>query len=608
MNKVRVIFQPEGKKIYVSYGVTIATAVHEGNINMDFPCGAVGKCGKCKVEVEGNVSPVDYIENEHLSKEEIAKGIRLACRTRILGNVTISIPGSSRLQTQKILDSGIATDVCLKTAVKKIVFKFNDINDLKEKIIKLNLKLSIKLESFKEIIEKSKDSITGVIIDNKLVSLEKGNTSNELYGMAFDIGTTTVVGSLVDLNTGLIKSVSADMNSQVVYGDDVISRLNFCIQNKNGLNDLNKKVIDVINKIITETCEDADIMPDKIYDVIFAGNTTMEHLLLKVEPSSLAVYPFKPKLNQCITKVKPKELNINVNPNAIISVFPIIGGWVGGDTVGVILATGIHKSKEIKLAIDIGTNGEVVLGNRERLLCASCAAGPAFEGAHIKYGMRASKGAIEKIDIINGEIFYRTIGDALPKGFCGSGLIDAMASLVENNIVDETGRIRSPDELEGILPKELISRIKVYENGNEFVFVKCKDKEITLNQRDIREIQLAKGAMLAGITILMKELKVSVEDIKEVLVAGAFGNYIRAEKALRIGLIPQTSLEKIIFCGNAAEEGARKALLSIDSRIEAEEIAKNVEYIDLSSSPYFQDVFANSMMFNKWERVPFLNA
>ncbi|MFH1824166.1 MAG: ASKHA domain-containing protein [Candidatus Firestonebacteria bacterium] len=608
MSKIKVIFQPEGKKIHIHQNITIAAAIHEANINLDFPCGAVGKCGKCKVEIEGNVSPVDYIEQELLSKEEMAKGIRLACRTKILGNVVISIPGSSRLQTQKILDSGMATQVCLKPAVKKTIFSFENVHSLKEKIRKSNLKLSIKLESFKDVIKKSKGFITAIIMNEELVSLESKDTTGELYGMAFDIGTTTVVGTLVELNTGLIKGVSADMNPQVVYGDDVISRLDFCIQNKNGLKNLNNKIIHIINKIITEACEEADIMPDKIYDVVFAGNTTMEHLLLKVEPSSLAVYPFTPKLGQSIIRIKPKQLNININPEGLVNVFPIIGGWVGGDTVGVILATDLHKSKDIKLAIDIGTNGEVVLGNSKKLLCASCAAGPAFEGAHIKHGMRASNGAIERIDIINGQISYKTIGDTLPRGFCGSGLIDAMASLVENNIVDVTGRIKSPDELKDILPQELRSRIRVHENGNEFVFVEDDDKKITLNQKDIREIQLAKGAMLAGITILMKELGIGANEIKEVLIAGAFGNYIRAEKALAIGLIPQISLEKIIFCGNAAEEGARKALVSVDSRKEAEEIAKNVKYVDLSSSPCFQDIFADSMMFPKIEKhkeIPF---
>ena len=476
MKKFKVVFQPEGKKVSALPGITIAALAAENGVRLEVPCGAVGKCGKCRVEVskgEGVVPP-DAEETALLSKEELAKGIRLACRTKISGDAVISIPRTSRLQTQKILDIGIQTEVKLAPAVKKIFFK------------------ELPKGSSNELLNN-----TGVYstVDNELLTVEKGDTTSILYGMAFDVGTTTVVGTLVDLKTGIVAATAADMNPQVVYGDDVISRLNFCIENKNGLAELNKKVVDVINKLIREACEEAGIMLESIYDIILCGNTTMEHLLLKTDPKPLATYPFVSTLNQSMNKKRVPEAGININQKSYVRVFPVIGGWVGGDTLGVILATNLYKTAHMKLAIDIGTNGEVVLGNKDRLVAASCAAGPAFEGAHIRSGMRASKGAIEKIDLIDDKIICQTIENASPVGFCGSGLIDAMALLVENGIVEDTGRIKDKSELPANLPAEIKEKLIEHENGNEFVFTGT----ISLNQKDVREIQLAKGAMLAGI-------------------------------------------------------------------------------------------------------------
>ena len=467
------------------------------------------------------------------AKEELEKGIRLACRTKITGNTVISIPRSSRLQTQKILDVGIQTEVKLVPAVKKIFYKESPGES----------DLPVKFSG--NIGELANSTMVFSTADSELLTIEHGDTTAILYGMAFDVGTTTVVGTLVDLKTGTVKATAADMNPQVVYGDDVISRLNFCLENKNGLAELNKKVVDVINKLIKEACKEAKTTPDNIYDIILCGNTTMEHLLLKTDPKPLATYPFISTLTQSMNKRKASEIGVNINKKSYVRIFPVIGGWVGGDTLGVILATNLYKTTHMKLAIDIGTNGEVVLGNKDRLVAASCAAGPAFEGAHIRSGMRASKGAIEKIDLLDGRIICQTIGDAAPVGFCGSGLIDAMALLVENGIVEDTGRIKDKSELPAELPAEIKEKLVEHENGNEFMFT----GSISLNQKDVREIQLAKGAMLAGIKILMNELGIKADDIVEILLAGAFGNYIRAEKALAIGLIPQVALKKIIFCG-----------------------------------------------------------
>ncbi len=589
MKTIKVIFQPEGKTVHTHAGITIAALAAQNGIKIDVPCGAVGKCGKCKVTVlDGRgVSPVDHEELDLLSGEELKNFVRLSCRARITGEAVISVPRSSRLQTQKILDVGIQTRTGIEPAVKKQYFKEPPEN------LKFSFKHAEKIEKFR--------NVTAVIdvLANELITLEAGDTTGVLFGMAFDAGTTTVVGTLVDLKTGLVVATAADMNAQVVYGDDVISRLNFCIENKNGLLELNDKIIGVMNRLLFEVCKEAKITPGNIYDAVICGNTTMEHFLLKVDARPLGIYPFVSSLGRSFNLVTAGTFGFKIGPGVKLTVFPVIGGWVGGDTLGVILATSIYKTAHIKLAIDIGTNGEVVLGNKDRLVAASCAAGPAFEGAHIRSGMRASRGAIEKIDLLDGKIVFKTIEDSAPAGFCGSGLIDAMALLVEQGIVDETGRIKDPEELPAGLPAEIKAGIVKHGNGNEFIFVRQNGAagNISLTQKDVREIQLAKGAMLAGIIILMKELKVEVSDIKEVLIAGAFGNYIRADKALAIGLIPPVELKRIIFCGNAAEEGARKALVSLEMRKDVEKIAKAAKYVDLSSSPVFQDVFAEAMMF-----------
>jgi len=600
MAKIKVKFQPDGKTISVPSGITVAAAALEAGIYIDIPCGAVGKCGKCRVEISSGAGEPDHIEKEKISSEDLARGIRLGCRSKLTANAVVSVPRTSKLQTQKILEVGVQTQAYLKPCVMKyaVLPGSTPPEGFPVKALKSALAANSAQDS-DALAAKYNGACTLVASGDGLLAIEKGNTVSELYGMAFDVGTTTIVGTLVDLNTGLVKATSADMNAQIVYGDDVISRLNYCITRENGMRDLNRKVIGVINKIISEVCSDAEIKPESIYDVVLCGNTTMEHLLLRVDPASLAVYPFESKLNHKLNRVSSVEFGININSRALVNVFPVIGGWVGGDTVGVVLATELHKSSKIKLAIDIGTNGEIVLGDKTSMVSASCAAGPAFEGAHIRFGMRASSGSIEKIDFSGGKMEIQTIENAPARGFCGSGLIDAMALLVEEKIVDETGRIKDKSELlsEGILPA-LADRIIEKSDGNEFVFIESAGKEISLNQRDVREIQLAKGAMQAGIRILMKQLKVTEEGIHEVLMAGAFGNYIRAEKALAIGLIPRVAIEKIKFCGNAAEEGARKALVSVVFLKESEEIAGRVAHIDLSMDPGFQDEFADAMMFN----------
>ncbi len=409
-----------------------------------------------------------------------------------------------------------------------------------------------------------------------------------------DIGTTTVVSTIVDLNTGNDLAVASALNTQATHGADVVSRINFTVENEHGLEELGNRVTQVINQITEYACAEANVEANNVYEVTIVGNTTMTHLFLKVPVRNLAIMPYVGVFSDPV-ETNASKLGLNVNPNANVFVLPNIAGFVGADTVGVILASSLNRSETIKLAIDIGTNGEVVLGNKKRLLTCSTAAGPAFEGAMITHGMRGAPGAIERVQLTDRPI-YQVIGGGKPIGICGSGLIDVVAEMLRLGIVDETGRMVSPDELN--LPDNLIRYIRRNdEYGPHLVLYESEERDVVITQKDVRQVQLAKGAIKAGIEILMRKLNISLDDVDEVLLAGAFGNYIKKENAIRIGLIPDFPLDKVHFIGNAAAVGSKMALMSKEAREEAVRISKSTEYVELAIDPNFQNEFMEAMMF-----------
>jgi uncharacterized 2Fe-2S/4Fe-4S cluster protein (DUF4445 family) len=426
----------------------------------------------------------------------------------------------------------------------------------------------------------------------------KNAPPDRIFGVAIDIGTTTVVAKLINMADGDCLSTQATLNPQTHYGDDVISRISYA-QTDLGLAELHKLIIDCINQLISQLCKQASIDPGRIYEVCVVGNTTMSHIFLKYPIAQLGRLPFKPfSVDAC--DLPASELGLQINPAANVHTVENIAGFVGSDTTAVAVAVDIGSAEETTLAIDIGTNGEVVLGTKGKLYAASCAAGPAFEGARIKCGSRAMEGAIQAVVVNEDDIDLDVIGGGLPRSICGSGLIDAVAVLLELGIIDSTGRFTQPQKLQDRLPSRILSRIiehnrqpafRLYGRGGE------KEKEIILTQRDIREVQLAKAAIRTGIKLLQKRMGLSDSDIKEVLLAGAFGNYIRRESALRIGLLPNVPLERIRFVGNAAASGAEMILLNSALRAEAERLARKIEYIEIANEPDFQEVFAESMAF-----------
>ncbi len=610
--RFKVTFEPEGKSVYVLGGTTIYEASGEAGIIIKAECGGIGVCGNCIV----NIIRGDYEQKgseRFLTEEEIKKGSVLACRTRIKSDTVVEIPILSRLFDQKILTEGIEKELRLSPNVQKLFIKVeeptledqrSDLDRLRDalKPIVSDPRISVDvLRRLPENLRKGNYGATIVLNEDEIIGIETGNKSDKNYGAAFDIGTTTVVGYLLDLNTGKQLGVAARTNPQTSFGDDVISRIHYANTNTDGLNNLHERIVSCLNDIINELADNTGIEKKFIYEITTTGNTTMNHLFLKLNPKYLALHPYVGVLRSDIDAFA-RELGVHINQHGKVYSMPNIASFVGGDTVAVILASEIHKSDKFRFAIDIGTNGELVMGNRERLIACSTAAGPAFEGARITFGMRASDGAIEKVLINKNDIEINTIGNVKAAGLCGTGLIDSIAELIKNGIINKNGKMLKKEELSSHVPDIIRERIISHDRyGTSFILIPGSDsktqEDILLTQKDVRETQLAKGAIYAGYQILKAILGVTDEDIEDILLAGAFGNYIRREQAKWIGLLPDIPSEKIKFIGNAAGAGAKMVLLAKELRKEACDISINTEYIELAARNDFQKVFTDSMFF-----------
>lgn len=441
------------------------------------------------------------------------------------------------------------------------------------------------------ILRKADWRVTTVVWNESLIiGVEPGDTAKRLFGCSLDIGTTKIAGYILDLNSGVVLAAGSLVNPQVSYGEDIISRIAYASRGDDEMRELQSAVVEGVNTILRNLISKAGVNPEEIYEVTVVGNTAMHHIFLGINPKYVALAPYPPVVRGSIN-VKAREIGVEVNPNANIHVLPVIGGFVGADTVAVILATKLYERDDICMALDIGTNTEVVLGNKDMLLATSCASGPAFEGAHIKHGMKAVSGAIERIKInpVTLEVEYKTIDDVKPNGICGSALIDALAEMLKAGIID----------ISGAFNKNLKSpRLRLGEEGLEFVIAwgneTSNGRDIVITQRDIRELQLAKAAIHTGCTVLMRKMGVKESDINILFLAGAFGTYINPESARIIGMYPEVSLERVKPVGNAAGTGARIALVSKSMRKKSEEISRMVNYVELAAEPDFHDEFINS--------------
>ena len=470
----------------------------------------------------------------------------LACQYHIEGDITVLVPHESRFVEHKILTEGVSRpDSVIPDIYKKYV------------------------------------SVAG---------------NRPILGLAIDIGTTTIVVKLIDMKTAKVLSTAADLNPQTRFGDDVISRIAYA-QTGERLNELNRFIVNRLDYLISDCCGARGVKRDDIYEVCVVGNTTMNHIFLRLPITQLGQVPHK-AFSLEARDSRPQEVGLRINPAGNIHAIANIAGFVGADTAAVALATALDSAEELTLAIDIGTNGEVVLGNKDKLLAASCAAGPAFEGARIACGSRAADGAIEAVVVVNSDIDVDVIGGAAPVSICGSGLIDAVAAFLDLGVIDSTGRFAKPADIKPPLSSALAHRLIEINEQPAFVLAFIDDNSfVYITQKDIREVQLAKAAIRAGIRLLQKELSVSDADIKKIYLAGAFGNYIRPQSALRIGLLPNVPIERIQSVGNAASSGAEMALLSSHWRNLACDLAKKIQYVEIAHDPDFQSVFADSIQF-----------
>jgi uncharacterized 2Fe-2S/4Fe-4S cluster protein (DUF4445 family) len=472
----------------------------------------------------------------------------LACQHHIDSDLTVTIPPASRFFEHKILTEGVAP----QTEIHPDIYK----------------------------------------------KYQKFAPAGGIFGAAIDVGTTTVVAKLIDMVTGRCIATQAALNPQVQYGDDVISRITYA-QTDEKLAELHKVIIGCINELITKLCGEARIDANHIYEVCVVGNTTMNHIFLKYPVKQLGQVPFEP-FSVDAHDVPAAQLTLQINPAANVHTVENIAGFVGSDTTAVALAVDIGSAENVTLAVDIGTNGEIVLGTKDKLYAASCAAGPAFEGARITCGSRAMEGAIQAVVVNEDDIDLDVIGDCPPRSICGSGLIDAAAVLLNLGIIDSTGRFTEPKKLKGKLAPAILARIIEHNREPAFCLYSSGDKsghEVILTQQDIRQVQLAKAAIRAGIKLLQKKMGLSDSDIEQVLLAGAFGNYIRPESALRIGLLPNVPVERIRFVGNAAASGAQMILLNSALRAEAKRLARKIKYVEIANEPDFQNIFTDSMSF-----------
>lgn len=586
INKYRVTILPNNVEIMVDENTPLKEVFIENGVNFEFPCGGVGVCKQCKAKI---------IKRNGQAIET------LACKYRVNEDLSVEIPILE--QNHDILAKGLERDVIVAPLIKKVYLELlppslQDTRDdwnriVEEKGIRTSLKV---LRDLPEQIRKNNFKATVVLAGDEVLAVENQDTSDKLLGMAFDIGTTTIAGYLINLKTGEELTQVSSLNPQTKYGADVISRISFASEPE-GLEKLYKEIVNEINKLIENAVKETGYKQSDIYIITIAGNTTMQHLFLKIQPKYLAIAPYVAVTTEQIT-ANADELNININPAGEVFVFPNIAGFVGGDTVAAALTCEMDKTDKLKLLIDIGTNGEIVLGTKEKLLSCSTAAGPAFEGVQISCGMRGASGAIDHV-YMSEDYNYTVIGNAMPRGIAGSGLVDAVAELLKIGLVNKSGRIVKYKDVKNNLGKKYLDRIVRINGILSFILAKntATERSVYINQKDIREFQLAKGAISAGIEILLKTYGAKVEDIDEVFLAGAFGNYLNHESACKVGLIPKELEGKTRGIGNAAGVGAKLALLSEKEYERAIMLSRKMQYIELSVHPEFNSIFFSKLGF-----------
>ncbi len=587
----------ETESIECKEGAVLLKVLLKNGYDINAYCGGEGICGKCKVKLKGDIKEPSKVEQKYLDQKELNKGYRLSCQYEVESDLQVIYEAKEDIT---VMTKGIITELDIDLDLSKTKIKLdkatlkNQTDYLKKIYEKTDTKI-IDYKNLKKIPElDKKKELTVLKWRDQILNISEDNINENFYGLAVDIGTTTIVIYLLDLNTGKEVDINSFYNPQKKFGADVISRINYTFNNEDGIDEMQVHVLKALNEGIKTLADNNNVTKDDIYKMSIVGNTIMLHLLLGIDALSIAKSPYVPTFTDELD-LKPKEVGIEINENGIIQFLPSISGYVGADITGDMLTVNIDQLKGNNLMIDIGTNGEVVLNSGKRIYSCSAAAGPAFEGANITFGTAGITGAISSFKIKNKSFEYTTINDKKPIGICGSGLLDMIAEFFKHGFIESSGKIKEKEELKDWQKPFL-------ENYKEQRAIKITEKDqaeitIYLTQKDIREVQLAKGAIAAGIEILLNKMELKAKDLDRVFIAGGFGNYINPANACFIKMIPQCLEDRIIQIGNGAGTGAKIYLLNKEAKKRAIDIKEKVKYIELSVNEEFQTEYINSMSF-----------
>lgn len=634
METCKVKFLPDNKIIEIEKGKSLMEAAEKAEVHINNLCGGEGVCGRCRVIVSNGEIRADKHSISLLSREEIMEGYVLACQTKVDSYTEVLIPAESQLAEARILLEHIPVEygepekislhrvavdpvALYEPLVQKIYMELkepsiddniSDIDrvtrELRKKTEYKNFEISLRcLQGLAHKLRSNDWKATATISKHgdvhRILKIEEGDTTEKNYGLAVDVGTTTIVAQLIHLKSGNVLGVAGSYNQQSRFGEDVISRMIYACGKDEGLDPLHSAVIKNIKQLIKKLIEGKGIDPDEITCMVAAGNTTMSHMLLSLIPCSIRLDPYVPTVN-VYPQVRASELGIDIHPEGIVEVLPGVSSYVGGDIVSGVIASGIADKPELKALIDVGTNGEIAIGNNDWMVCCSASAGPAFEGGGITHGMRATRGAIEKLKISDGKIEYKTVGESKVNGICGSGLIDCLYELARNHLIDGGGKFLTSGQDERFRKKDgeiqfLIASADQTENG----------RDIVITQSDINHLIRSKGAVFAAIKSLMDYVDLRFEDISTFFVSGGFGSYLDIPKSIGIGLLPDIDPNRIQFIGNSSLMGARMCLLSIHTMERAVQVSKNMTNIELSNYQPFMDEYVAAMFLPHTDRKLF---
>jgi uncharacterized 2Fe-2S/4Fe-4S cluster protein (DUF4445 family) len=626
--RVRLRFAPADREVRVPPGVSVFEAASWNGIAIDSTCGGHGTCKKCKVRVQlsdairprGQIAsdntgsaPVNPMDERAFDADQLADGWRLACLVTTRDDLDVEVP--PLVTRPKAATVGAGRQVILRPAIQKRYVELaeptlsDQMPDLERLLAAIDdLEPRVHLHALRRlptVLRANDFKVTAVVVDDLLIDVEPGDTTGRRYALAFDLGTTTVVATLVDVDTGAPAEVTSMLNKQQPFGGDVITRISATMMDPDALGRLRQLAHETLAELTETVCSAAGVDPREVYEVALAGNATMTALVLGIDPEPLGVAPF------ILPTAEPsgltaRDLGVDVHPAAPAVVLPALGAYVGGDIVAGMLASGMDRDKRLRLFVDVGTNCEIVLGDGDRILATAAPAGPAFEGGAIRCGMRAADGAIEVVRLTDEGVELEVIGDVDPLGLCGSGLVDAVAELVRIGLIDPSGRFVTDEQAASTAPK-LAGRLTEIRGERAFVLrwqgaegaelVEAGTGAVYLSQRDVRELQFAKAAISTGWSLLLEEFGVEPSDVQQVLLAGSFGSYLSPASAIRIGLVPALAVLRIVSAGNVAGEGAKMTLLSMQERAGAQALLEEVRYVELSDRRDFNDRFVEQLAF-----------